>query len=66
LYYFSPSHLFLEINGEAFNVMGDWRSVAHFVTRHTNLAEKVILVRKSLRYKLKVMGGYVKGNGAEQ
>lgn len=58
--------IFLEINGEAFNVMGDWRSVAHFVKQHTNLIEKVILVHKSLLYKLKVMGGYDKGNGAEQ
>lgn len=46
--------------------MGDWMSAVPFVKQHTNFTEKVILVHKNLLYKLKVMGGYDKGNGAEQ
>lgn len=54
---FFPFTSFLEMNGETFNVMGGWRSVARFVKQHTNSIEKVILFHTSLLYKLKVMGG---------
>lgn len=63
---FFPFLPFLEIDGEAFNVMGDWRSVTHFVKQHMNLTGKVILAHKSLLCKLNVMGGFDKGNGTEQ
>lgn len=54
------------MNSETFNVMGNWRCVARFVKQHTNSIEKVILFHTSLLYKLKVMGGYDKGNEAEE
>lgn len=37
--------------------------MAHFVKKHANLIEKIILVHKNLLHKLEVRGGCDKGNG---